>query len=125
MTSAATAQMNPLLRHRLATLAYRAGKAVRGAPPQFASFEPSQGTRTPVQILAHMGDLLDWALGLADGKYAWHNSAPLPWDQEVGRFFGALQAWDNRLASGEPLGHAVEKIFQGPVADALTHTGQI
>jgi hypothetical protein len=125
MTSAAGAQVNPLLRHTLATLAYRAGKALRGAPPEFASFEASPGTRTPVQILAHMGDLLDWALVLADGKHTWHDSAPLPWDQEGARFFGALEALDNRLASEEPLGHAVEKIFQGPLADALTHTGQI
>src|ERR1700737_3542396 len=98
MASAATAQVNPLLRHTLATLAYRAGKAVRGAPPEFASFEASAGTRMPVQILAHMGDLLDWALVLADGKHTWHDSAPLPWDQEVARFFGALQALDDRLA---------------------------
>lgn len=125
MTSAATAQLNPLLRHTVATLAYRAGKALRGAPPTFASFEASPGTRTPVQILAHMGDLLDWALGLADGKYEWHDSDPLPWDREVGRFFGALQALDRRLASEEPLGYEAEKIFQGPVADALTHTGQL
>ena len=117
--------MNPLLRHTLATLAYRAGKALRGAPPEFALFEASPGTRRPVQILAHMGDLLDWALVLADGKHAWHDSAPLPWDQEVARFFRALQALDDRLASGEPLGSPVEKIFQGPIADALTHTGQI
>ena len=72
-----------------------------------------------------MGDLLDWALRLADGKHAWHDSAPLPWDEEVSRFFRALQALDDRLAAGDVLGHPAEKIFQGPVADALTHTGQI
>ena len=72
-----------------------------------------------------MGDLFDWALGLADGKHAWHDSAPLPWDQEVERFFRALQAFDERLAASEELGHTADKIFQGPIADALTHTGQL
>jgi hypothetical protein len=117
--------MPDLLRHTLATLAYRAGKAVRGGPPSFASFQASLTTRTPAQILAHMGDLIDWALVLADGRQDWHDSAPLPWDDEIARFFRALQALDDRLASPMPLGYPAEKIFQGPVADALTHTGQI
>lgn len=112
-----------MLRHTLATLAYRTGKAVRGAPPEFAGY--GGASRTPVQILAHMGDLFDWALTLANGKQAWHNSTPLPWDQEVARFFASLQAFDDRLASGEPIVESPEKLFQGPVADALTHTGQI
>lgn len=113
------------LRHTVATLAYRAGKTLRGAPSDFASFKASPSSRTPAQILAHMGDLLDWSLALADGKHTWHDSTPLAWDDEVARFFRALQALDDRLASGIELGFSAEKIFQGPIADALTHTGQI
>lgn len=114
-----------LLRHTVATLAYRAGKALRGAPSDFGSFKASPATRTPAEILAHMGDLLDWALVLANGKHVWHDSAPLPWAEEVARFFRALQALDDRLASNDNLEFPAEKIFQGPLADALTHTGQI
>ena len=114
-----------MLRHTVATLAYRGGKAVRGAPEGFGAFAAGVGTRTPAEILAHVGDLLDWALWLARGEHRWHDSAPLPWDEEVERFFKGLQAFDARLASGEPLGCAAEKLFQGPVADALTHVGQI
>jgi hypothetical protein len=114
-----------MLRHTIATLAYRGGKAVRGAPAGFAAFRAAPSSRTPAQILAHIGDLLDWALALAGGKHVWHDSAPLPWDQEVARFFGALAALDARLGSGQPLGFPEEKLFQGPVADALTHVGQI
>jgi hypothetical protein len=112
-----------LLRHTVATLAYRAGKALRGAPPEFAGYSGAE--RTPVQILAHMGDLFDWALGMADGKHVWHEAAPLAWDGEMARFFATLEAFDRRLASGAPLGVSEEKMFQGPIADALTHTGQI
>jgi len=114
-----------LLRHTLATLAYRAGKAVRGAPPEFASFQASSGVRTPSQILAHMGDVFDWALSIARGKQEWHDSKPLPWEQEAARFFAALKAFDDYLASGQPLAVAPERLFQGPVADALHHTGQL
>ena len=112
-----------LLRHTVATLAYRAAKTVRDAPQEFADF--SGVGRTPVQILAHMGDLFDWALGLAEGLDEWHASAPLPWKQEAVRFFAALQAFDRRLATGARLGHPAERLFQGPIADALTHTGQL
>jgi len=114
-----------LIRHTLATLAYRAGKAVRGAPPHFAAFVVAPGSRTPAQILAHMGDLFDWALSMAQGRQAWRESPPLPWDDEVTRFFTALEAFDAYLASDAALGSPVERLFQGPVADALTHTGQL
>jgi hypothetical protein len=114
-----------LLRHTLATLAYRGGKAVRNAPASFADFGAGDGGRTPGQILAHMGDLLDWGLSIAKGQQAWHDSAPLPWNQEVDRFFAALKNFDDFLASDQPLRTPPEKIFQGPIADSLTHIGQI
>jgi hypothetical protein len=72
-----------------------------------------------------MGDLLDWALSLARGEHSWHDSMPLPWDQEVARFFAALAAFDTYLASDEPLGWSTESLVPGPIADALTHTGQL
>lgn len=114
-----------LLRHTVATVAYRGGKVLRGAPDSFAQFEAGQTSRTPEQILAHIGDLYDWALSCARGKQAWHDSKPLPWKQEVKRFFHALQAFDDYLASNSALGFPAEKIFQGAVADSLTHIGQI
>ncbi len=114
-----------LLRHTVATVAYRGGKAVRNAPAGFAVFHAGEGTRTPGQILAHIGDLFDWALSIVKGQRTWHDSTPLPWDQEVQRFFAALKKFDDYLASGEPVHASIEKVFQGPVADALTHVGQI
>lgn len=114
-----------LLRHGLATLAYRGGKAIRNAPPAFADFSASEGTRAPGNILAHIGDLLDWGLSIAAGKQAWKNSKPLSWEKESERFFAALKQFDEYLGSSEPLHATPEKLLQGPVADALTHVGQI
>lgn len=114
-----------LLRHAVATIAYRGGKALRGAPAAFATHRPADTSRTPAQILAHMGDLFDWALAMAKGAPAWHTSEPRPWDQEVARFFDALHKFDAYLASDAPLGASADKLFQGPVADALTHIGQL
>src|SRR2546427_827594 len=114
-----------MLRHTLAALAYRGGKTVRDVGPKFGNFRAGPSTRTPLEILAHIGDLLDWAVCLSDGKKTFHESSPLPWDKEVERFFAALETLDRRLAADTPLGFPVEQIFQGPIADALTHVGQI
>src|SRR5262249_2080782 len=107
-----------LLRHTVATLAYRGAKAVRGAPDSFASFKASATTRTPAQILAHVGDLLDWALSIAKGKEEWHNAQPLPWKKEVQRFHKTLGSFDKYLSSNAMLSATSERLFQGPVADA-------
>ncbi len=112
-----------LLRHTLATLAYRATRALENAPASFADFDGAG--RPPVQILAHMGDLFDWALSIARGNERWHNSKPLVWPAEKQRFFDALAAFDAFLASSAPLQAPVDGLFQGPIADALTHVGQL
>ncbi len=114
-----------MLRHTVATVAYRGGKAVNNAPGSFGEFRVGKTTRTPGQILAHVGDLFDWALSMAQGKEAWHDSQPLPWEQEIERFFAAAGALDRFLASGVKPALSAERLFQGPIADALTHIGQI
>jgi hypothetical protein len=115
-----------LLRHTLATLAYRASKAVRDAPAHFADYQIGPTTRTPIRIVAHMGDLMDWALTMVQGRSQWRDSEPQSWDGEADRFFEALSRVDSYLAQAESLDVGiVEKLFQGPIADALTHTGQL
>jgi hypothetical protein len=112
-----------LLRHTLATLAYRAARALEGAPEHFAGFDGAG--RVPVQILSHMGDLFDWALSMAVGQEHWHTTQSRSWAEEQQRFFSSLRAFDSFLASEGPLRAPVERLFQGPVADALTHVGQL
>jgi hypothetical protein len=114
-----------LLRHTVATVAYRGGKAVRGAPANFASYSADGSPRTPAVILAHIGDLFDWALSQAKGAEAWADSTPLEWDREVVRCFATLQRFDDFLASDAPLAVPPEQLFQGAIADALTHVGQL
>jgi len=114
-----------LLRHTVATVAYRGGKAVRNARADFGEFRAGDDGRTAVEILAHIGDLFEWALSIARGSQVWKDSKPLAWDAECARFFAALKAFDDYLASSEVLHETPEKLFQGPIADALTHVGQI
>jgi hypothetical protein len=112
-------------RHTLATLAYRAAKTMRGAPASFAGFQPGPTTKTPLEIVAHMGDLMDWALSMARGEPRWNNATPQPWEAECARFFAAVKAFDDALAADTPLAYELTRLFQGPIADALTHTGQL
>ena len=113
-----------LLRHALATLAYRLEKAIRDAPPDFHEYRSGGKVRTPLAILAHIGDLLEFGERMAQGEYRWEAGAALGWEPERERVFAALARFDARLRTGPP-GHPVEQIFQGPIADALTHVGQL
>jgi hypothetical protein len=114
-----------LLRHMVATIAYRGGKAIRGADPEFALFTIGGGTRGAVQILAHINDLLEWSLRLARGERDWRPQAGLDWTAEEKRFYEGLARLDEHLASPAPLEFGIEQLLQGPIADVFTHIGQI
>jgi hypothetical protein len=113
------------LRHTLATIAYRAAKVERYAPPGFGNFQLGKAARTPVEIVAHMADLFDWALTMAQGSATWVQSKPKSWRVEVARFHASLLEFDRYLASDAQLAASAEELFQGPISDALTHIGQI
>lgn len=113
------------LRHTLATLAYRLQKVATGGPPGFSSLSISPETRTPGEVLAHIADLMDWALTFADGKARWAFVSPSDWDSDVDRVFVAIRRLDERLASTPGDARSQALIFQGPIADALTHVGQL
>jgi len=113
------------LRHTLATVAYRGRKVLVGAPEGFGAFRVNEGSRAACEILAHICDLYDWANGLVKGVHVYNDTPPGEWAADIDRFFAALAALDAYLASGEPLACTAELLFQGPIADSLTHIGQI
>lgn len=114
-----------MLRHTLATLAYRAEKVLREVPDGFADRRLAPGARTPLEIVGHLGDLMEWAVRTAQGHWVWKAESVCEWNADVERFYAALNALDQFLASDTPLGHPASVIFQGPIADALTHVGQL
>ena len=114
-----------LLRHTVATVAYRAAKTMRGAPESFASYRPAPNAKSPVEVVAHMGDLFDWAVSMAKGQGKWNTATPQAWDKECARFFATLKTFDDLLASDAEIQYDLTRLFQGPIADALTHTGQL
>ena len=113
------------LRHTIATLAYRCSKTLRDAPADFATFKTEQTANTPIFLLSHIADLLEWALSMARGEPNYPNTVIGNWQLEQQRFYADLKALDEYLASEQPITASFEKLFQGPIADALTHTGQL
>lgn len=116
-----------LLRHFLATLAYRTQKAVRGAPEHYADLDAGQGVRTPAEILRHMTALLEYVRTRLDGSRRPTPPDPPPtFDEEVERFHGELARLAEHLAAGAELTlSTVERLLQGPLSDAMTHVGQL
>jgi hypothetical protein len=114
-----------MIRHAVATMVYRGAKTFRNAPADFGAFRVKPGSRTPVEIVGHIGDLFDWALSLAKGQEVWHDSPSQDWDREVARFYASVKAFDDFLASSPTLACPLEKLFQGPIADAISHVGQL
>lgn len=112
------------VRHMVATLAYRAAKVLRDVPADYAMAAIGP-TRQPVQIVAHLADLMRWALTLAQGSNAWNAGGSSDWEVEVARFFDGLAALDRQLAEQEPVPASIEQLIQGPLADAFTHVGQL
>jgi hypothetical protein len=116
-----------LLRHYLGAVAYRAQKALRGAPPHYPGFDPGHRVRTPVEILRHMTSLLGYARTFFVGGSYPVEPEPLPtFEAEVARFHGMLGALDAVLAD-ETLTPVIstEQFLQGPFADVMTHVGQL
>ena len=114
-----------VLRGTLATLAHRARRGLLNAPACVANYRCGESSLTAIETIAHMGDLMDWALSMSEGQQKWHHSTPLAWDKECERFFAALKRLDDYLASEKPLQVSAEKLSQGPIADALTHAGEV
>jgi len=98
---------------------------LRGAPPGFADVRLSPDSRSALEIVAHIADVLTWATLLADGRQGWKPQARESWEAETQRCFAELAKLDARLASEVPLACEPERLFQGPIADALAHIGQL
>jgi len=115
-----------VLRHVVATLAYRAAKVMRGVPVEFAARTFGDASRRPVHIVAHLADLMAWAITLVHGESVWKAGGTDDWSLETRRFFDGLAALDRDLSETVSLPtDSIEKLIQGPLADALTHVGQL
>jgi hypothetical protein len=121
-----------LTRHAIAALAYRGAKVLRDAPPGFGDVRAGDfatGTRSALEILAHVNDLLGWTArilgGAPDWLTAWQAVPPGAWDDECRRFHARLSEVDHAILGDATPTLPLEHVFQGPIVDAFTHLGQL
>ena len=114
-----------LLRHTVATLAYRAEKVLRDVPDGLPEHRFSPTSRPAIGVVAHLGDLMEWATRMAQGEYRWAPEPETDWVPACDRFFRSVRELDQALIHAALEVYPPEIIFQGPIADALTHVGQL
>ena len=114
-----------MLRHILATLAYRVTKSLRGAPRDFSSFRVAPQVRSPHDLICHMTNVLGYARTHFVGG-SWPSRVPTVFDSDVRAFYEMLAELSNRLQEDSPLLDTTEeRLLQGPFSDAMTHAGQL
>lgn len=113
-----------LLRHFLAALAYRTQKALRDAPATFDDYRAAPGVRTPRELVRHMTNVLGYARTFFIGGEFKAEALPTLHD-EVTRFHAMLESLAVAIETSEPAGATAEQLLQGPLADAMTHAGQL
>ena len=114
-----------LLQHFLAALAYRTQKALRDAPAGFADFRAGPTTRTPFELLWHMTGLIGYARTMLHGGDFEPPRVP-SLDDEIVRFHETLKALHDDFADASLSARITDEQFlQGPLADAMTHAGQL
>lgn len=109
----------------LAVIAYRGGKVLRDAPEGFGITRVREDTRSAVEILAHINDVLQWGLTAVQGNQEWQEQPQGEWPDLVDRFFDVLMRFDDALSSTDELPCSAERLIAGPLADSLTHIGQL
>lgn len=116
-----------LVRHFLAAIAYRAQKAMRDAPASYWQFESGNRTRPPAALLRHMTSVLGYARTFVVGGHYPVDPDPLPTPEaEQERFHSMLTAVSDLIAPDGTLGTlSAEQLLQGPLADVMTHVGQL
>ena len=115
-----------LLRHYLRALSFRLEHVLASADAAFGDFDAGQGARTPSEIVRHLSGLIVFV----GEQYGGPSRAALPalgWQAERDRFRTQLRALEALLGAGAarrgPL--SAFQLWQGPLADAMTHVGQL
>jgi hypothetical protein len=118
-------EQQKLVQHFLAAIAYRTQKALRGAPESFVDFRAGSNVRTPHELVWHMTGVLGYARTFFHGGI-WQPEKLESFTEEVTRFHQVLEALGTDLEKESPARDlSLEKLLQGPLADAMTHVGQL
>ena len=117
-----------LLRHFLSTISYRTEKALEKAPDNFPDLQLREGVRTPKEIMHHINELIIRTKArLNDEDMKTVTVEPMDWEDEVNRLFFAVHELDKVIVAKQDVldPDLTKRLLQGPLADAMTHIGQL
>jgi len=114
-----------MIRHLTATVAYRFAKQVKAAPTHFATFDAGNDVVSPVKIVNHITVVIRFAQQLIDKTIKPTAPKTKNISEAAEIFHNALQLLDEMLLERDIEEKVLCQIIQGPLADALTHIGQL
>jgi hypothetical protein len=117
-------EKSELLRHFLASIAYHATKAIKGAPDSYPELDVGKGVRTPRSILHHITGVLSYAHSFYE-HYETTHFEDRSWDGEMKHFYETLSKMDKSFQEKGPDGVSEEQLLQGPLSDSMAHVGQL
>lgn len=113
-----------MLRHFLASIAYRATKAIKNAPDNYPTFNLGKGVKTPLRILHHITGVLTYAHSFFEHYETTHFEVK-SWSAEINELYKILSKLDVSIQEKNPNKVTEEQLLQGPFSDAMTHVGQL
>lgn len=120
-----SADTTRLLRHMVAAIAFRASRSLRDAPPGYENLRLTDDSMSAKELVLHMTNVTAFAIATVTHTDRVRHE-PRDWNGEVDRFYTLLGELDAAFARGASLEPGMDlKLVQGPLADALTHVGQL
>ena len=116
--------MQKAIRHILATIGYRFNKTVTAVDIAFGDFEAGNDAKKPSEIIHHITQILFFA------KKVFGDDIPskielLSYPEEIARFYKILNELDLLVCDVIIRDLPYYKLIQGPLADILSHVGQL
>jgi hypothetical protein len=115
---------NAMLRHFLASIAYRVTKAIKNAPKTYPNLYIGKGARTPLKILHHITGVLTYAHSFFEHYDTTHFDIK-SWDAEVYELYNILSKIDKSFQEKNSTKITKEQLLQGPLSDSMAHIGQL
>ena len=114
-----------ILRHMVATIAYRSSRSLRDVPAGFSDVRLPGESKSAAELLLHMTNVLAFAIATVTNTERIRHE-PLEWGREVDRFYSQLGDLDSKLAGTVEIEPGMDlRLVQGPLSDVLTHIGQL
>ncbi len=117
-------QNSHFIQHFLKVLSYRFEKAIHNAAESYPKHASGHGIRTPLELLGHMNGVLEFAISSLKNQPR-RNIPEQSWQEQITLYYEKLKELNQLMQENSFDTDTLERILQGPLADAMTHIGQL